>query len=181
MTRNGPAWGPSALERPARLGLIRTSTLLTLDRVVVNPNELIRIALAANRAGHVAANQFSIIGMREEEFHTSRLYLLSAPTRTPARHSNTPIVRRLWPRTRLGRLPRTGLPLGIDARHVQAPPVHSMVGIGRHPTSWSLHALSVNVPRSAFLKRESAPLTWISRKIAEYNVAQGVLPPGLVQ
>jgi hypothetical protein len=33
------------------------------------------------------------------------------------------------------------------------------------------HELAVNFPRSVFLKRESFPLTLISRKMAEYNVA----------
>jgi hypothetical protein len=36
-------------------------------------------------------------------------------------------------------------------------------------------------PRSVFLNRDSFPLVPISLRIAEYSVAQGVLPPGLVQ
>ena len=36
----------------------------------------------------------------------------------------------------------------------------------------------VNLPRSAFLNRESFPLALISRASAEYKVARGVLPAG---
>src|SRR5688500_74130 len=35
-------------------------------------------------------------------------------------------------------------------------------------------------PRSVFLNRASFPLALISRRMAEYKVACGVLPPGLV-
>src|ERR1700722_13631817 len=40
-----------------------------------------------------------------------------------------------------------------------------------------VYALRVNLPRSVFTKRESAPLD-SSRNMALYNVAAGVLPPG---
>jgi hypothetical protein len=40
--------------------------------------------------------------------------------------------------------------------------------------------LRANVPRSAFMNRASLPLR-MSRRIEEYNVCDGVLPPGLVQ
>ena len=38
-----------------------------------------------------------------------------------------------------------------------------------------------NLPRSALTKRLLVPLVVISRAIAEYSVAAGVLPPGEVQ
>jgi hypothetical protein len=41
--------------------------------------------------------------------------------------------------------------------------------------------LRANLPRAAFTKRLSAPLAVISRAMAEYNVAAGVLPPGEIQ
>ena len=40
---------------------------------------------------------------------------------------------------------------------------------------------AANFPRSVFLNRESFPLAASSRIMAEYRVAAGVLPPGLVQ
>src|SRR5690606_27455491 len=42
-------------------------------------------------------------------------------------------------------------------------------------------ALAANRPRSVFTKRASFPFSLISRRIALYSVACGVLPPGLVQ
>ena len=41
--------------------------------------------------------------------------------------------------------------------------------------------LSAKCPRSVFTKRDSSPLVVISRRIAAYKVACGVLPPGLCQ
>ena len=41
--------------------------------------------------------------------------------------------------------------------------------------------MAANLPRSVFLKRESLPFVLISRVRALYKVAEGVLPPGLVQ
>ena len=38
--------------------------------------------------------------------------------------------------------------------------------------------MAANLPRSVFLNRESLPLVFISRVIAEYKVAHGVAPPG---
>jgi hypothetical protein len=40
---------------------------------------------------------------------------------------------------------------------------------------------SPNLPRWAFTKRACSPLEFSSRNTAEYNVASGVLPPGLLQ
>src|SRR5262245_18145326 len=44
---------------------------------------------------------------------------------------------------------------------------------------WVGHCALVraNCPRSVFSKRDSLPFTLISRRIAEYRVAAGVLPP----
>ena len=39
--------------------------------------------------------------------------------------------------------------------------------------------VAMNLPRSVFLNRASLPLVWSSRKIDEYSVAAGVLPPCL--
>jgi hypothetical protein len=44
-----------------------------------------------------------------------------------------------------------------------------------------VYPLIAKFPRSVFLNRDSFPFTEISRIIAEYKVAWGVLPPGLVQ
>src|SRR5690606_4913170 len=43
------------------------------------------------------------------------------------------------------------------------------------------YLVRVNRPRSALAKRASLPFTLISRRMAAYSVAWGVLPPGLVQ
>src|SRR5687768_11171575 len=102
MTRNGPAWGPGALERAARVGLIRTSALLAFDRVVVDPDQLVRVALATNGTGAVVAKNLEIIGIWEVVFHLRPLYRSDAITKTPGHHFNMPSVRRLWPRTQLG-------------------------------------------------------------------------------
>ncbi len=47
--------------------------------------------------------------------------------------------------------------------------------------SYSSLLLRVNCPRSVLMNRDSEPLPAISRRMALYKVAWGVLPPGLVQ
>src|SRR3712207_542519 len=62
----------------------------------------------------------------------------------------------------------------------QRPPSRGPRGESR--PRWSISVYTRwNLPRSAFLNRASLPFTEISRMIAEYRVAAGVLPPGLDQ
>src|SRR5262245_20797176 len=56
------------------------------------------------------------------------------------------------------------------------PVARGAIGFSMVPTYARL-----NLPRSVFLKRLSLPFGFSSRRMAEYKVAAGVLPPGLVQ
>ena len=67
-----------------------------------------------------------------------------------------------WPETR-----------PTSRRRVVRRPERTVGGLG--------YLALANLPRSLLVNLESLALVVISRRIAEYSVAAGVLPPGLVQ
>ncbi len=85
----------------------------------------------------------------------------------------TPSNPRIWPTTR-PRLARVAL-RSIWRRRF---PNQKTPQLGGACGATDVYLLMVNCPRFTFLNRESLPLVFISLSIAEYRVAEGVLPPG---